>query len=52
MTELEKAQRELEEYERDVREGKERLDPAYRRALLMRIDYLKEQDVRPQPVRT
>jgi hypothetical protein len=46
--ELRKAEQELEEYDRDAREGRTRPDPAYRRALLMRIDMFREKaDDRP-----
>ena len=44
MSELERAKRELEEFDRDVREGRERPDPSYRKALLMRIDMARENE--------
>jgi hypothetical protein len=44
MSELEKTRRELEEYDSDVREGRLLPDPAYRRALILRIDMLREEE--------
>jgi hypothetical protein len=44
MSELERAILELQQFDKDVKDGKCRPDPAYRRALLMRIDMLRESE--------